>query len=236
MAQSKISSLQHDIVKHAVRLRKERSERYASQQILLLGSKIVGEHAHVHTLFSLSEDGPTADNRYIVTDSILEKIAAFPTDMAAIVSMPKPSSPDGNRILALDGIQDPGNLGTLFRTATALGFSHMLLLPTTCDPFNEKAIQSGRGTQLTMPYSFSTAEDMLLLPHTKYAAEMNGMSIHDIIPDKQLLLVMGNEGHGVTDSIRKAATPVTIPIHQTDSLNVAVAAGILMHHLRGANV
>jgi TrmH family RNA methyltransferase len=145
------------------------------------------------------------------------------------------------RLLLLDGIQDPGNLGTILRTAIAFDFDAVVALPGTVDFWNAKVVRSAAGALFhhpPVPASWEELDEMLEATHTViWAADAGGDSIdtisHGDLPPR-LALAVSNEGAGLSAEARhRVARAVGIPISpEIDSLNVAIAAGILMHRLR----
>jgi TrmH family RNA methyltransferase len=142
------------------------------------------------------------------------------------------------RLLVLDALQDPGNVGTILRTAAALGATATLALPGTVDLWNAKVVRSAMGAHfhhfaLAGTWdeldAFRVAHDVAL-----WAADASGTAPDGSPPPRRLALVVGNEGHGVSPAARERAERlVSIPIASTvESLNVAVATGILLHELR----
>lgn len=145
---------------------------------------------------------------------------------------------DSARLLVLDGIQDPGNVGTLLRTAAALGCAATLVLPGTVDPWNAKVVRSAVGMQFTHATIGCTEEELWPFLRERgvplWGADAAGAPVGATPPPSTLALVMGNEGAGLKPSVREACTAlVGIPMAAgAESLNVAVAAGILLHALR----
>lgn len=145
---------------------------------------------------------------------------------------------DQLRLLVLDGIQDPGNVGTLLRTAAALGCQATLVLPGTVDPWNAKVVRSAVGMQFTHPTLGCTDEELgrFLAAQriTAWGADASGAAVGAAPAPPRLALVMGNEGAGLKPSVRDLCGGfVAIPmVAGAESLNVAVAAGILLHALR----
>jgi TrmH family RNA methyltransferase len=144
----------------------------------------------------------------------------------------------GARLLVLDGIQDPGNAGTLLRTAAALGAAATVSLPGTVDPWNAKVVRSAVGIQFRHPViecdeaalvAYLTREGIPL-----WGADAGGSPVDGIAPPARLALAVGNEGAGLKPSLRDAcATLVALPMAPgVESLNVAVAAGIALFALR----
>ncbi len=146
--------------------------------------------------------------------------------------------PDDARLLVLDGIQDPGNAGTLLRTAAALGCAATLVLPGTVDPWNAKVVRSAVGMQFTHP-TLSCSEEELdqFLKGQNVAlwgAAADGSALGTLPAPRRLAVVMGNEGAGLKPSLRERCDQLVsiAMVPGAESLNVAVAAGILLHALR----
>ena len=142
------------------------------------------------------------------------------------------------RILVLDAVQDPGNVGTILRTAAALGADATIALPGTVDIWNAKVIRGAMGASfhhLCMQASLAELFEFLDGEGaTLWGADASGMTVADAVPLKKLALAVGNEGAGLSSSVRERATQtVSLPISASvESLNVAVAAGILLYQLR----
>ncbi len=142
------------------------------------------------------------------------------------------------RLLVLDAVQDPGNVGTLIRTAAALGADAVVALPGTVDVWNAKVVRSAMGAHFSFPAVHATWE---ALQHAcashdiaLWGAELGGTDVAELRAPARLALAVGNEGGGLSESVREALVQrVTLPIRpEVESLNVAVAAGILLHQLR----
>ena len=141
-------------------------------------------------------------------------------------------------LLVLDAVQDPGNVGTILRTAAALGATATVALPGTVDLWNAKVVRSGMGAHFHHPCLTGTWDDLESFRREHaialWAADASGESIDALAPPPRLALVVGNEGGGLSSLSRtRADRLVALPIaSSTDSLNVAVAAGILLYELR----
>ena len=166
-----------------------------------------------------------------------------PQGILAIGVVPKHSLDDVSptsslRLLVLDAIQDPGNAGTILRTAAALGATATFSLPGTVDLWNAKVVRSGMGAHFHHLCLSGTWDDLESFrgKHaiTLWAADASGESIDALVPPPRLALIVGNEGGGLSSLSRtRADRLVALPIAaSTDSLNVAVAAGILLYELR----
>lgn len=145
-------------------------------------------------------------------------------------------------LLVLDGVQDPGNVGTILRTAAALGVDGTVALPGTVDFWNPKVVRGAMGALFNHP-TFHTTLDGLLpflagLDCELWGADASGAPLDRIVPDslkpQRLALFVGNEGAGLSGEVlQKMDQTVAIPISSTvESLNVAVATGILLYGLR----
>jgi RNA methyltransferase, TrmH family len=142
------------------------------------------------------------------------------------------------RLLILDAVQDPGNVGTILRTAAALGANAVVALPGTVDLWNAKVVRSGMGAHFQLPAIHATWDELLAFRRAHdvhlWGADAAGAPIGDRAVPKRLGIVVGNEGAGLSESIRSSLDVlVSIPMAgHSESLNVAVAAGILLHQVR----
>lgn len=135
-------------------------------------------------------------------------------------------------ILALDGISDPGNLGTMLRTADWFGFRQVLLSDDCTDVYNAKSIAASMGSFTRLKWVYGDLSSMLKGKNV-LGCFMDGLDVASIVPDSPLVLMIGSESHGIR---RGAAALVKHRIRipgagQTESLNAGVAAGIAMHSL-----
>ena len=129
--------------------------------------------------------------------------------------------------VALDGVQDPGNVGTIVRLAAAFDAAGVLLLPGSADPFGPKAIRSSAGAILHVPVANITAEELLAANVPLVATAMAGKATDP--PAHNAVLVFGNEGAGVSEALLRGAALLAIPMTtRVESLNVASSAAILL--------
>jgi TrmH family RNA methyltransferase len=142
-------------------------------------------------------------------------------------------------MLVLDAVQDPGNVGTIIRTAAALGAVATIALPGTVDLWNAKVVRSGMGAHFKHPAFSSTWSELdTFRARTKlmlWAADAGGEQLQGTSASpKQVALVVGNEGAGLTQDARdRADRVVALPLSRdVESLNVAVATGILLYMLK----
>ena len=166
-----------------------------------------------------------------------------PQGVLAIAEMPRndlasATFPDRARLLVLDAVQDPGNVGTIVRTAAGLGVTATVTLPGTVDLWNAKVVRSAMGAQFHHLTFRSTWEELDPFLATNrmvvWGADGAGAPPEASEPPPRLALVMGNEGSGLRDDARRrCARLVGLPVTDAvESLNVAVAAGILLYALR----
>ncbi|XP_020257251.1 uncharacterized protein LOC109833834 isoform X2 [Asparagus officinalis] len=160
------------------------------------------------------------------------------------------SVPSPHRILVLDGIQDPGNLGTLLRSAVAFNWDGVFLLSGCCDPFNEKALRAARGASFQLPLvsgNWSHLNSLRSKFHMKMLAAHPGncgevqskgpsalsRQFVDSFSDLPLCLVLGSEGSGLSMQTMQSCELVSIPMGgMFESLNVSVAGGIFLYMLQ----
>ncbi|CAG0952173.1 23S rRNA (adenosine(1067)-2'-O)-methyltransferase [Gammaproteobacteria bacterium] len=141
------------------------------------------------------------------------------------------------RLLVLDAVQDPGNVGTIIRTAAALGADATIALPGTVDVWNAKVVRSAMGAHFHHPAFHASWEEtsgfLARADVPLWAADSGGEPLPASKP-LRLAIAVGNEGSGLTAPVRMSATRiVSLPIAPiVESLNVAVAAGILLYELR----
>jgi len=169
----------------------------------------------------------------------LERISFLHTanEVVALVSMPTvdmvPSFSNGVT-LVLDQIQDPGNLGTIIRTADWFGVNQIICSVDTSDAFSPKVVQASMGSLMRLNIFYLELEPVLkhLCEVPIYTAELNGESLFDFEFRLPSVLVIGNESRGVSEKISKLATKkITIPkLGNAESLNASVASGIILSH------
>ncbi|HUR81372.1 MAG TPA: RNA methyltransferase, partial [Thermoanaerobaculia bacterium] len=129
--------------------------------------------------------------------------------------------------IALDAVQDPGNVGTIVRLAAAFDASGVLLLPGCADPFGPKAIRSSVGAILSVPVAEITARALIDARVPLFAADGAGAPIDP--PAKNAVLIFGNEGAGVSRELLEQATAIAIATSsRVESLNVASSAAIFL--------
>ena len=139
------------------------------------------------------------------------------------------------KCLLLDGVADPGNVGTIIRTANAAGYEEIYLTEECADPYSPKSVRASMsGVFFTKIYRASRAEILSVLSDTPIVvADMGGVNVFSFQAPKRFALAIGNEANGISDTVQeKAAHTVKIPMQSTqESLNAAISAGIIMYVL-----
>ena len=174
---------------------------------------------------------------YRVTTKELERISnlSTPNKVLAVCRIPERDIEDVHEedgiLLALDGIRDPGNLGTIIRTADWFGIRNIICSDDCVDVFNPKVVQSTMGSLARVNvYSTDLAAYLAKSERSVYATVMNGDSIWDAKPGKDIF-VIGNESNGIRREVLKYAThKISIPSTEgeAESLNAAVATGVIL--------
>lgn len=175
----------------------------------------------------------------IISADELTKISSFKTNGAAlaIACFPPPSTPLPKKdewIIALDHIRDPGNLGTLIRTAHWFGIQQIVASPDTADIYNPKVIAAAMGSFFHLDFHYVELEEFLSAsPLPVYGAFMEGKNVHTCDFPSGGILVIGNESNGISPALKPCIQEaVTIPrIGQAESLNAAIATGVILDNI-----
>ncbi|WP_456278055.1 TrmH family RNA methyltransferase [Bacillus sp. AK128] len=180
---------------------------------------------------------------FMVADEVLNEIGDTETPQGVAAICRKPSFTHHaivNSTLLIDAVQDPGNLGTLIRTADAAGIDQIIIGEGTVDVFNSKVIRASQGSIFHIPISKGNLQEWVLKlkasGQTVYGTSLEGAeSYQNLTPSGPFSLIVGNEGRGVQQELLELADQnLYIPIYgKAESLNVTVAAGILLYYLRG---
>jgi TrmH family RNA methyltransferase len=176
-----------------------------------------------------------------VSPAEMERISQLPTPspvlgLGAISRPPLPAGGlDRGLTLALDGVQDPGNVGTLLRIADWFALDRVVLSPDCADPFSPKVIHASMGSfsrvtvhTANLPAALAAAKAPV------FGCDLEGVDVHRLAPMQDAVIVVGSEGGGLSDGVRALVTTrITIPRHgKAESLNVAIAAAIICDNLR----
>lgn len=243
-----ITSVQNSIIKDIKKLHKKKY-REQMNQFLVEGHHLVNE-AHLSDFIIdkviLREDVALPEwiakkDVIYVTNEVFQTITQTetPQGIAAVVNKHTFSNEASGHVLLLDAIQDPGNLGTMIRTAEAAGFTKVILGKGTVDPYNDKVIRATQGSIFYLPIiQADLAKVISELKSSHYeiwAATLDDSQVyHEIEVTSDVGLIIGNEGAGISQEVvNQANRNVKIPIYgRSESLNAGVASGVLMYYLQ----
>ena len=176
----------------------------------------------------------------VVTKNIMNYISSLPSssDVIGICKFKEENNNIGNKIIILDNVQDPGNLGTIIRSANAFNVDSVILSKNSVSKYNEKVIRATQG--MIFKTNVLVRDLNTFIPYLKengydvYGSDVNnGIDIKDALLNKKVAIVMGNEGKGISNDIRNLLDKnIYIKINDScESLNVSVAASIIMYEL-----
>ena len=220
-----------------------KKERVLSKKFIIEGEKIVNEalnynptiieHLYATSNFIAQTSIPEFVSVTQISIHELDKISTLttPNKAVAICKQLQSEQLNSNLILALDHIQDPGNLGTIIRLADWFGISEIICSKNTVDCYNPKVIQSTMGAIFRVQVSYVDLEQFLKnTTYPIYGALLNGDNVFKTKFDRKGIILLGNEGNGISEELKKFITnQITIPkFGEAESLNVAMAASIIV--------
>ncbi|MGD6833300.1 TrmH family RNA methyltransferase [Sutcliffiella halmapala] len=249
-----IESVKNNKVKQWKKLHKKK-EREQSGMFLIEGFHLIEEALKIEGLI---EEIIVAEDRSIpshwnlnnveliyAVPNVLKELSETetPQGIVAICRIPKSdelSILPNQRLLFLDNVQDPGNVGTMIRTADAAGLDMVILGEGCADLYSSKVIRSTQGSLFHLPIHRGNLSEWIKKAKEQqipvYGTSLqNGIPYDEVAPSESFALILGNEGKGMAaEHLDQTDQNLYIPIHgQSESLNVGVAAGILMYYLRG---
>jgi len=234
-----ITSVDNPRVKDVLRLRKARG-RKAAGLFVAEGRREVARARAAGLTITATYFAPALidwDAGEEVDERVLRKMSYrdAPEGVIAVVEIPQRQIPDDSTLLLVAvGIEKPGNLGAMARTADAAGADALLVADAECDPWNPNAIRASTGSVFSLPIVEATAADVAALPHTRVAATIDGDTTFTE-PDytTATAFIVGAEDGGLDDTWRSLADArVVIPMKQdaaADSLNASTAAALLLY-------
>ena len=237
-----------------VRSLADKQVRDTERLFIAEGEKLIGEilesHLRIRQIYAL--EGVLQGRAEVVTPKEMERISQLKSasNCLAVVEQPRFTTPAAAPAtalsLALDGVQNPGNLGTIIRLADWFGISDIFCSESTADCYNPKVVQATMGAlaRVRVHYVDDLTHILSRLQaagYPIYGTLLDGQSIYqtNAIPDKSKgIIVMGNEGNGISMSVRETIThPILIPsfpanIPTSESLNVSIATAIVLAEFR----
>ncbi len=174
----------------------------------------------------------------LVSQDVFKSISGEVSPQGALAVIRKPVEQTAkltDSVILLDGVADPANVGAVIRTAVAAGYNEVFLTSDCADAFNPKAVRASMSGIFRVSLHVIEREQIdALIKLPLIIADMNGENVFAYKPSGEFCLVIGNEGKGVSQQVKRLATKtVSIPMqNQMESLNAAVSAGILMYLLK----
>lgn len=250
----RIESLSNSLVKYWKKLATTRKERDQSGEFLVEGFHLVEEALQGTDVLNLIvREGVeipatwNVDNIYMVevTGAIAAELAETERTQGIFAHCKQPDfevKPSWKKFLLIDAVQDPGNVGTMIRTADAAGMDAVILGKGSADPFNPKTIRSTQGSIFHLPVLRGELVDWVEqlqerdIPIYGTALDTTSVVYNQVQKTPSFAVIMGNEGSGISkELLTKTTKNVIIPIMGgAESLNVAVATGIVLYHFATA--
>lgn len=237
-----IESLENKKVKEWAKLSQK---KYRDEMSLFIveGKNLVTEAYQAGVLEELIlEKGkilPIDVDTYFVTPEIIRKITTLDTPCSVLgVCRKKEEKEIGNKILILDDISDPGNLGTIIRSACAFSVDTIILSKNTVDLYNPKVVRATQGMLFNINIIYKDLSNYIPLLKANgykiYGTDVNGgVNVKSLKEYGKICVIIGNEGKGVSDNIKKLCDKhIYINMNEKcESLNVGVAASIILYEL-----
>lgn len=233
-----IKSSKNNLIKMINKLKKKKF-RNEKNLFLIETRKMIDEaiksNRNIEYIIQKESNELVYDNSILIEDKLFNEISNLvtPDGYMAIVSKYNEDKLSEN-ILILDNIQDPGNMGTLIRSAEAFGYNTIISI-NSVDYYNEKVLRSTMGSIFRLNLIETNYEFINTLNDYKiYIADMNGEDFREMESSQKKAIVIGNEGNGISEEIKKIPHKlVKIPMQgKVESLNAAVSGSILMSTLK----
>lgn len=227
---------------------RQKKYRQKHQIFIAEGIKVVDEYLNsdfkVVQLFSTTPENYKAHSDVVaISEAELSKISSLktPNKVLALVAMPESAElVQEGLIVALDGINDPGNLGTIIRLCDWFGVDQLVCSKDTVDIYNSKVVQASMGSLIRTSVVYTDLKSYLESSNLPaYATLMDGKNVYETSLLKDAILVMGNEANGISSEVLELLDyKISIPrfgkLQATESLNVATATAILLSEFRRA--
>ncbi|AOG60682.1 RNA methyltransferase, TrmH family [Spiroplasma helicoides] len=239
----KITSVKNSLILKALEYKTKKSQ-LEDKKYLIEGLNIVNEAIKnnvVDKIFVTKKFVNTFQNIDVIeiSDNVAQKLSDLKNsqEVFAICNIVKKDFLDSN-VLILDDVQDPGNLGTLIRSAFAFGFNNIICSESTVFLFNSKVLRAIQGNHFDLNIEYCDLEKRIVeLKNEGYTIISTNLkeknSIFDFESHDKIALILGNEGNGVSERVQKLAQKNVIlkTSEKIDSLNVAIAGSIIMHDI-----
>ncbi|WP_028043943.1 TrmH family RNA methyltransferase [Candidatus Stoquefichus massiliensis] len=238
-----ITSIQNETIKKIMKL-KQKKYRDEMNLYLIEGFHLVEEarkHQCIRYIITTLDQHFDEETLY-VSESIMKKLAFTKTPQPIMAVCHKPHNQqlqeNGKRYVLLDRVQDPGNVGTIMRTALAFGYDQIIMSPDCVDLYNDKVVRATQGALFQMNVCIMNLTEAIRFLQD-IGVDVYGTCLHqaqsiDSYNSKErMAFIMGNEGQGVSEDILGLCNHrLYIPIQTVESLNVAIAAAVTMYHFQ----
>lgn len=238
-----ITSIQNETIKDIMKL-KQKKYRDETGMFLVEGFHLVEEARKNNCILKIitTLNDAFEEETIYVSSNVMGKLAFTKTPQPIMAICQKQDHhsivKDGKRYLLLDRVQDPGNVGTMMRTALAFGYDQIIMSEDCVDLYNDKVIRSTQGALFQMKVCVMNLKDAIVLLRQNHVqvygtSLRNAASIETYQSEDKMAFIMGNEGQGVSDDLLDMCDhKVYIPIQSVESLNVGIAAAITMYHFQ----
>lgn len=245
-----INSVQNETIKNIDKLN-DKKVRNKRREFIIEGYHLVDEsykHNLLKAVLSTNEDDfikyPNVEH-YLINDAVLKKLTKTvnPQGIIGIVKMPSFDAPDLQKekikIVMLDSINDPGNLGSIVRTAAALGYDAIYMSTDTVDIYNEKTLRATQGAIFKIPHYYVSLEEIITLFKNNSIVCLgttlkNSVDLDEVNKLNKFSICFGNEARGMSEKIiSQMDKNIKIKMENSvESLNVLSASSIVMYHLK----
>ena len=238
----KITSVNNELIKETAKLLKGGKYRNESGLFIIEGEKGIEEaiKSGLEIVHIFSTEGfESNQSRIEVTEAVISKISdakSAPKSVAVAKQLKPKWSDKYKKVILLEGIKDPGNLGTILRTASAFNIDAVVLYGDTVDLYNPKTVRSAVGNLWKIPVFkfenldiFKNYERIATLP-----VKENTINLKNYKPEEKVLIMFGSEADGLSDGLKNFATKnITIEMNgSVESLNLSVSAAIVMYMIK----
>lgn len=235
-----ITSLTNKAVKDLIKLKQK---KYRDDYYLVEGEHLVEEalKSNVVDLLISTKEIQSDYDLLLVSEEVMARLAFTKTPQSIMARCRKEDKHeiiDGCRYLLLDSLQDPGNIGTLIRTALAFGIDQVILSNDCVELYNDKLLRSMQGAHFNINCIYKSLDEAIDILKNKGVYVVgssldNGIDINQVPRNDKMAFIVGNEGNGMSKEIlAKTDKNVYIPIAGIESLNVAIAGSIMMYNYR----
>lgn len=235
-----ITSIHNKTIKELMKLKQK---KYRDQYYLVESMHLVEEAVRVHQADLIISTTPVdlGVENLIVSQEVMEKLAFTKTPQPIMARCRVQKNNElrlGKRYLLLDDLQDPGNIGTLVRTALAFGIDQVILSKQCVDLYNDKLLRAMQGAHFHISCIYRDLQEVIPLLKQNGVSVIgsaleNAQPIDTLMKTDQMAFILGNEGNGMNKEVLSLCDDIAyIPISTIESLNVAVAGSIMMYHFR----